>query len=315
MKAACPICAAARPREYTTRQWWIIIKAVWREIGEDNVSIVAAGVAFFTMLAIFPLITACLSIYGMFADPVEVQNQFGIMARVLPPEAFAILSNQVQSVAAAPLTGLKIGVALGLLIALWSAGAGIRAIMRAMNIAYGETEKRGFAQFYALAASLTLSVTLFLWLALAVIIGVPALLSFINLDGLNLYVAKIMPWFLIVSLFAFSTTVLYRIGPSRRAAKFRWVMPGVIFATLSWVIISVIFSKYVADFGTYNKTYGGLSAAIILLVWFWLTTFVVIVGAELNAELERHTSVDTTRGKDRPIGERGAAMADYSYQI
>jgi len=307
----CPICAAPSPWRFELKHYGTILKRTAIEIRDDNVSIVAAGVAFFTMLAIFPLITACLSIYGLFADPVEVQRQIQAIAPLLPDDSWQLLEAQINQVVSAPPEKLRVGIAIGLLFSFWSAGSGIRAIMQAMNIAYGERENRNIFAFLALAGGLTLSVTLFMWLALAVIIGIPALLSYIRFDGLAATLTQYMPWIILLLLFAAATFILYRIGPSRRQAKFRWVFPGVIFATLSWVIISAGFSYFVAEFSNFNKFYGSLSAVIILLVWFWLTAFVVIVGAELNAELERHTSVDTTRGKRRPLGKRGAAMADY----
>jgi len=204
-----------------------------------------------------------------------------------------------------------LGIAIGLLIALWSAGSGIRAIMRAMNIAYGERETRNLATFYAIAASMTLSMIIFVWIALAVIIGVPAVLHLLKLDDAIGLFSRFLPWLLLISMFGFASGVLYRFGPSRRPAKKRWVFPGIVFTTLTWLVISFGFSKFVSAFGNYNAIYGSLSAVIILLIWFWLTAYTVIVGAELNAEMERHTCVDTTRGPDRPIGERGAAMADY----
>jgi len=311
VKPALKPCDATSPLGFTGRDIWHVVKRLFSEVGRDNVSIIAAGVAFFSMLAIFPLITACLSIYGYFADPTDAYAQLEIVSELLPVEAWSIISTQVQAVASAPTANLGLGIAIGLLIALWSAGSGIRAMMRAMNVAYGETEKRNLATFYALAGSMTLSVTIFLWVALAVIIGVPAALTLLNLEGLTATVTRFLPWIILISMFAFATMVLYRFGPSRRPAKMRWVLPGVLLATLSWLAFSYSFSRFVAEFGSYNKTYGGLSAVIILLIWFWLTAFVVIVGAELNAELERHTLVDTTRGPDRPIGERGAAMADF----
>lgn len=307
----CPVCDASSPWRFEPKHYWSVIKRTLVEIREDNVTIVAAGVAFFTMLAIFPLITACLSIYGLFADPYEVQQQINAVASLLPADSWKLLDTQMRAVAAAPPDKLRIGIAFGLLFTLWSAGAGIRAIMQAMNIAYGERETRNPAAFFGLAAGLTFSIILFMWLALAVIIGVPALLAYASLNGAAALVTRYMPWIILVLLFAMATFILYRVGPSRRQAKFRWVVPGVIFATLSWLLISAGFSHFVTEFSNFNKFYGSLSAVIILLVWFWLTAFVVIVGAELNAELERHTAIDTTRGKKRPVGKRGAAMADY----
>lgn len=275
--------------------------------------IISAGVAFFTMLAIFPLISVCLSIFGYIADPQQLQSQLEIISNLMPPDAWAILDVQIMAVVSAPNGQLGIRIAIGLLIALWSAGSGIRAIMQAMNLAYDEVEARGPAKFYALASTLTLSIMIFLWIALAVIIGVPAVLALMKLDGLVAIATRYLPWILLITLFGFAVAILYLYGPSRRPAKIRWVMPGVLFATLSWLTISASFSRFVAAFGSYNKTYGSISAVIVLLVWFWLTALMVIIGAEINAEMERHTTVDTTRGPDRDIGERGAAVADYGH--
>lgn len=307
-------CCARSPWEFTARDWWAILKRTWREIHDDNVTIVAAGVAFFTLLAVFPLITACLSIYGLFADPSEVENLTQSVNSVLPAQAWEILHGQITSVITAPNAGLGLGIAIGLLIALWSAGSGIRAVMRAMNIAYGEKETRNLATFYAMASAMTLAVIIFVWISLGVIIGVPAFLALMKLEGLTVGFSRAIPWLLLVSIFAFSSGVLYRFGPSRRPAKKRWVMPGIIFTTVTWLLQSFAFSKFIAAFGNYNAVYGSLSAVIILLIWFWLTAYTVIVGAELNAEMERHTTVDTTRGPDRPLGQRGAAMADYRHE-
>jgi membrane protein len=310
-KANQPCCARS-PLQFSLRDWGVIIKNTWREIHADHVAIIAAGVAFFTLLAIFPLITACLSLYGLFADPGQVQNLLPSVNSVLPQEAWAILNAQISAVITAPNANLGLGIAIGLLIALWSAGSGIRAMMRAMNIAYGERETRNLATFYALASSMTLAVMIFVWASLAVIIGVPAFLAVMKLEGLTVGFSRTLPWLILISIFAFSSGILYRFGPSRRPAKKRWVFPGMVFTTLAWLGLSFGFSKFVAAFGNYNAIYGGLSAVIILLIWFWLTAYTVIVGAELNAEMERHTTVDTTRGPDRPLGQRGAAMADFT---
>ena len=300
------------PWKFTLRDWRQILTRVAREVGNDNVGVIAAGVAFFCLLAIFPFITACLSIYGYFADPADVQNLLTSVSGLLPGEAWMLVNEQISSVVAQPDATLGLGIAIGLVVALYSAGAGIRAIMRAMNIAYGEVESRGVAKFYALAASMTLAAIIFLWVALAIIIGVPALLSIMRLDGLAEILTRALPWVLLIALFAFASGVLYRFGPSRRPAKKRWVYPGILFTTGMWLLMSAAFSFFVANFGRYNTTYGSLGAVIVLLIWFWLTAFVVIVGAELNAEMERQTSADTTRGPDRPAGKRGAVVADFT---
>lgn len=204
LKPAAPQCAAEWPWQFSLQDWRQITVRVLREIGRDNVGVVAAGVAFFSLLAIFPLLTACLSIYGYFADPAQVQDLLLSVSGVMPGDAWVLLNDQITSVVQQPDAKLGVGIAAGLLIALYSAGSGIRAIMRAMNIAYGEVETRGFAKFYALAASMTLSLIIFLWTALAVIIGVPALLKVLSLDGTAALVTKVMPWVLLMGLFAFA---------------------------------------------------------------------------------------------------------------
>lgn len=307
-----PCCEAVTPLKFSRADNWHIFKYVLREIKTDNVSIIAAGVAFFTMLAIFPLITACLSIYGYVADPASAQEHLYSVSTLMPADAWVLLNDQVQTVTSTPNAKLGVRIICSLTLALWAAGAGIRAVMKALNIAYGEKEKRHPIKFYGLALILTLGMTFFMWMALAVIIGIPALLGLLKLDGLIAAATRFLPWGLLIGMFSVAITILYRYGPSRRPAKLRWLITGTIFSTTSWLLISVLFSRFVTKFGNYNATYGSLSAVIILLIWFWLTAFIVIVGAEINAEMERHTIIDTTRGPDRPVGERGAAMADWT---
>ena len=306
-------CDAASPLQFNRKDIWHIAKCSYGEVSRDNVSIVAAGVAFFTLLALFPLISACLSIYGYLADPTSAQSHLNAVSGLLPEEAWNLINNQVQSVASTSNSGLELRIICNLILALWAAGAGIRAMMRALNIAYDEQEKRHPIIFYGIGISLTLLMMLFVSASLVVIVGLPTVLNFLKLDEISGGLTKWLPWGLLLSIFTLMTTVLYRYGPSRRPAKIRWVLPGVIFATIAWLLISVGFSYFVSAFSTYNATYGSLSAVIILLIWLWLTAFAVIMGAEINGEMERHTCVDTTRGPERPIGERGAAMADYQH--
>ena len=307
-------CNAATPFGFNRKDLWHISKCSFGEINRDNVSIVAAGVAFFALLALFPLITGCLSIYGYLADPTSAEGHLSLVSGLLPEEVWSLINGQVQSVASAPKTGLGLRIICSLLLALWAAGAGIRAMMRALNIAYDEKEKRNPIKFYGLAFILTMSMTIFISASLVVLVGLPTVLSFLKLEDISGILTKWVPWGLLIAIFALTTTVLYRYGPSRRPAKMRWLLPGVLFATIVWLIISAGFSYFVTHFSTYNATYGSLSAVIILLVWLWLTAFIVIMGAEINAEMERYTLVDTTRGPDRPIGQRGAAMADYRHE-
>lgn len=306
-----PLLRANSPLDLKLKDWWNVIINTVREVDRDNVPVIAAGVAFFSLLAVFPLLTAGLSIYGFFADPADVQEMLYSVSDVLPADAWAVINGQITAIVTAPDSNLGLGIAIGLLVSLWSAGSGIRAIMRAMNIAYGERETRSFTKFYALAGSMTLSMIIFMWVALAVIVGVPALLSLLRLDPIVEIFTRFLPWIILIAMFGFAAGVVYRFGPSRRPAKKRWVFPGIVFTTIAWLLLSYGFSKFVSSFGNYNAIYGSLSAVIVLLLWFWMTAFVVIVGAEFNAELERYTSTDTTRGPDRPLGKRGAAMADW----
>lgn len=263
------------------------------------------------MLAIFPMITAGLSIYGFFADPLVAQQQLYTISDLLPEDVWVLINDQVMAVTGDANKAIGLKIAIGILAALWASGAGIRAMIRGLNIAYGEVDTRNFFMKSALGFAFTMGAVLMMLISLTVIIGVPSVLTLLKLEGVTASLTKYLPWGLLILAFSLCTTILYRYGPNRRPAKLRWIIPGVIFATLAWLLISAGFSKFVAAFGTYNKTYGSLGAVIVLLVWLWLTNFIIIIGAEINGEMERHTSHDSTRGPDRPIGKRGAAMADY----
>ena len=284
---------------------------MWKEANYDNVSVIAAGVAFFSLLAVFPLITAALSTVSYFVDPEDVQGLTNTFASLLPAEAYSILEGQVNSVLSAPPSTASFGIFLSLGVALFSAGAGIRAMMRAMNVAYEEIESRNPLVFFFFGFLMTLGSLVFVWGSLCIIIGVSTALSHANLEESASFISRALPWGLLIILFSVACGVMYRFGPSRRPARKRWVLPGIGFALVTWIIISFGFSKFVTNYGSYNEVFGGLASVIILLVWLWLTAFVVILGAELNAELERQTIADSTRGPCRPVGERGAVMADF----
>lgn len=299
------------PWHYKGKDWWAVTKRTWFAADKDNVLVIAAGVAFFSLLAVFPLISAALSTFSYFADPGDVEGITDTVASLLPSGAYSILEGQVNSVLSAPSGNASFGIFLSLGIALFSAGAGIRAMMRAMNVAYEEIETRNPLVFLLYATLMTVGSLVFVWLSLLVIIGVPAALTYANLQGSAQVATRTLPWVLLVSVFCFACGVMYRFGPSRRPARKRWIYPGIAFALFSWLTISFGFSKFVQEFGNYNETFGGLASVIVLLVWLWLTATVVILGAQINSELERQTIADTTRGPARPLGERGAAMADF----
>jgi membrane protein len=284
---------------------------VWDRIGKDNVSLIAAGVAFYGLLAIFPAITAFVSLYGLLADPSEVQQQIQMLGRVIPSDALGLIGDQLRSVASAGTNRLGLSAVISLLIALWSAGAGVRALMTALNIIYREDEKRSFIRFYLVAFAFTPGLIGAAVLSLLVVVALPVVMQFLPLGGLAQVVITGLTWLILAAVVMFGLGVLYRYCPSREPAKGRWVSWGAAAATVLWLLASFLFSLYAANFANYSATYGTLSAVIALLMWFWISAFVVLLGGELNAEMEHQTSKDTTTGEPKPMGERGAFVADH----
>jgi membrane protein len=298
------------PSEVPALGWRDILLRAWEQVGTDNISMIAAGVAFYGLLAIFPAITALVSIWGLVADPAQLQSQFATIRQIVPAEAWELLDAQLRSVAASSPRALGWGVALGILVALWSAGAGVRALINALNIAYDEEEKRGFIKLYAVGFLFTVGLISAAAVALIVIVAVPVVLQFLPLGGLTNAAIRGLTWLVLAGLVIAGLAVLYRYAPSRSHARLRWVTWGAIGATILWVVASFLFQVYAANFANYNATYGSLGAVIALLMWFWVSAFVVLFGAELNAEMEHQTRKDTTTGPEKPLGERGAYVAD-----
>lgn len=272
---------------------------------------IAAGVAFYGLLAIFPAITAFVSIWGLVADPAQVEQQFAAVEGIVPADAWALLNEQLRSVASSSSASLGWGVALGILVALWSAGAGVRALISALNVAYDEDEKRGFIKLYAVGFLLTVCLIGGAVLALIVIVAMPVALQFLPLGGLSSTLISVLTWLVMAAIVVFGLGVLYGYGPSRSRAQLRWITWGAIAAAILWFLASLLFQVYVANFANYTATYGSLGAVIALLMWLWVSAFVVLLGAELNAEMEHQTRKDTTTGPEKPLGARGAYVADH----
>ncbi|MEZ5933561.1 MAG: YihY/virulence factor BrkB family protein [Alphaproteobacteria bacterium] len=306
---------ANTPSDFPALGWRDILWRVWAALGQDNVSIVAAGVAFYGMLAVFPAITSFVSIYGLLADPADVHAQFAAFRGVIPDQAWDLMNQQLQAVASSSEQRLGIGAAVGLIIALWSGGAGIRALMTALNIAYREVEKRSFMRFYGTAFVFTLGIVVIGIFSLGVIVVVPVVLNLIKLGALSAALIKVLPWLVLAAVITIALGALYRHGASRRAPKTRWVSAGAVLATVLWLFSSILFSFYVANFASYNQTYGSLGAVVILLMWFWISAYIVLLGAELNAEMEHQTRIDTTEGRPKPMGQRGAFVADHVGEV
>jgi membrane protein len=300
---------ATRPGELGRKGWRDVLFRTKDQVTKDHISIVAAGCAFYGLLAIFPAIAALVAIWGLAADPQQVEQQMSGLTQMMPGEAAGIIQGQVQAVTqAGPGTGLA--AIAGLLFALYSAMKGTQALMEGLNIAYDEEEKRGFFRYYLVALLLTLGIIGAVIAALAIVVIIPAVLNFIGLGGIVETIVALIRWPILFVGALFVLAALYRYAPSRDEPQWRWVSWGAVIATVLWVLGSIAFSIYVRNFGSYNETYGTLGAVVILLMWFWLSAFIVLLGAELNSETEHQTEQDTTEGKPQPRGKRGAHVAD-----
>jgi membrane protein len=300
---------AERPQQIPARGWVDILKRVKQRIARSRLSIIAAGVAFYALMAIPPALIALVSIYGLIFDPQQVVDQIRALSGFLPEEAANVMATQLGEVANSDRTALGVGSAAAILLALWSASAGMRTLMEALNVAYEEEETRGTIRFYATALLLTLLAIVGALLAIALVVAVPAAMQILGLGAFAKVAATVATLLVLAGGMLIGLAVVFRYGPSRTKAQWRWTTPGAVFATLAWIIGSALFSLYVANFADYNKTYGSMGAIVILLTWFLLTAYVMLIGGELNAEMERQTEKDTTEAR-KPMGQRGASAAD-----
>lgn len=282
----------------------------FRELGQDNLTLIAAGVAFYALLAIIPAVFGAVALYGVFADPAQVERQIASLSGVLPAEARAVLTEQLgRAVSASPST-LSTGAVLGILTSFWSANKGTKALIQAINIAYDEKDERGFFRSNALSFGLTVGGIVVVLVFLAGVAVVPALLGRLGLPDFLQALVSVLRWPVLVALFMGSLAVLYRLAPYRSNPQWRWVSWGTLAASLLWVGMSALFSLYVSRFGSYDETYGSLGAVVVLMLWFWLSAFVILLGAEINSEMEHQTARDTTAPPEKPLGQRGAYVAD-----
>jgi membrane protein len=301
---------AEAPTQIPPRGWWQIVRRAVKEASADNVPMLAGGVAFFAFLAVFPALIAGITLYGLVADPAQVTRQIESLAGALPEEARPILLDQLNAVAATSTGALTTGLIISVLFALWSASSGTGNLMQAVNIAYDEGETRGFLKLRAIALALTLGALVFVLITLTLVAVVPPLLESLQLGVVGTVVAQVVRWGLLLALIIAALAVVYRVAPDRDAPRFRWVSSGAIVAAVLWIIGSVGFSLYVNNFGSYNKTYGTLAGVVVFMLWLFLTSYIVLLGAEINAESERQTRRDSTTGEPRPMGRRRAVAAD-----
>ena len=289
--------------------WRDIALRVFHGISEDRIMTISGGVTFFVLLALFPGLAGLISLYGLFADSTTIAQHLNSLDGILPEGGMQILRDQLQQLTSQPPQKLGFATLASLAISLWSANGGIKAMFEGLNAVYEENEKRSFMKLNAISLALTLAAVVFVIASLLTITVVPKLLSFLDLPGVS-EIVNFARWPVLLVVASLMIAVVYRFGPSREQPQWRWISPGSIFAAVTWIAASLLFSWYTAHFGSYNKTYGSLGAAVGFMTWIWISTMVILIGAKINAELEHQTVADTTAGTPAPRGKRGARMAD-----
>jgi len=301
---------ASRPSDIPPKGWKDILWRVYHNIPKHRVIAIAAGVTFYVLLAIFPGIAALVAIYGLIADPSTISQHLSDLSGVLPGGATEVIGDQLQRLTSQPPGKLGFALLFGVAVSLWSANAGMKALFDALNVVYGEEERRSFLKLNALSLVFTLGALLFMVIALGAIAVLPVVLSYLGLSNVTEWLVSIGKWLILLIGVALAVSLIYRYGPSREKPQWRWVTWGSAGVAIGWLPMSILFSWYVAYFGSYNKTYGSLGAVIGFMTWIWLSSAVVLLGAELDAEMEHQTARDTTTGTEEPLGQRGAQVAD-----
>ena len=301
---------AIHPMQIPWRGWYDILWRTYREMNSDRLLSIAGGVSFFILLAIFPAITALVSAYVLVFNASTIINNLSLLNDVVPDNVLSIVHEQAARIASNSSPALSIGFVVGMLVSLWSAMSGVKAMIDAINVIYEQKESRSFIKLNLVALAFTLAGFAAFLLAIAAIVVLPLILSPIGLGSLTETLTRIARWPVLLLVLLIGLALLYRYGPDRRAARWQWVTVGSAFAAVTWIVASFLFSWYLTSFANYNATYGSLGAVVGLMIWLWISTIVVLLGAELNAEIEHQTARDSTVGKDKPLGARGAVMAD-----
>ncbi len=271
----------------TRIDWWTIITCTWQRICRDNLSVLAAAAAFYALLSIFPTLTALVSLYGLVADPVMAERQVAALEGVLPPEALKLVATWLQALVQGPAAGFGIGLLISVLLASWSVWSATVMVMHAVNTCYGDKERRSFVRFNLEALALGAGLVLLGVAALALVAVLPVLLALLPLPGAWRAAISLVRWLVLAGLAIAVLAIVYRYGRARVLRKWEWFSWGAATATALWLIGSIAFSFYVSEVGSYDKTYGSLGAVIVLLLWFYMTAYVILIGAVVNAEAER----------------------------
>jgi membrane protein len=302
---------ADSPEQIPSLGWKDIAFRVFWSIPANRLLAMAGGVSFFALLAVFPAIAAIVSLYGLFADAGTVATHLVLLQGLLPGGVLDLIAGQIALIVGKGAATLGWAFLTSLAIALWSANSGAAALFDALNVVYGEREKRSLVVFYASTLLLTLGMITFVILALGAVVVTPIVMAYIGMATPAERILALLRWPIMLVIVATWLAVIYRYGPSRESAKWRWVTWGGMTAATLWLVASMIFSWYVANFDSYNRTYGSLGAGVGFMVWIWLSVVIVLLGAQMNAEMEHQTAKDSTEGRPKPLGARGANMADH----
>lgn len=305
--------SARSVRDMPLRGWFDVLRRTFAQVQADNVFLISAGVAFFFLLALAPALTAFSAIANLLIPQAAVQDLVNEVGTILPESSSQLIKDQLETVLDEHerQTALTLKAVFGLALSFWAAAAAVRAMMTAITVAYREDEERPLWEFHLTALGLTIAALLIGLVAVIAFLALPVALSLLPLSGSSELIARFLRWPLLIVAVIAGLSITYRFAPSRRQAKARWVTVGAVAAALMWITGSLLFTTYVEKIANYEEIHGALSSIVVLLLWFWFSAVVAIFGAELNAELEHQTSVDTTVGKDHPMGERGAYVADH----
>ena len=286
---------AEMPWQIPWKGWKDILWRTYQQIGEDRLLAVAAGVVFYGLLAIFPALTAVVSLYGLFASPAAIGDHLSLAAGILPQGAVDILREQISHLTSGSGTKLGFGFVIGLAVALWSANAGMKAIMDALNVVYEEKEKRRFIKLTLISLAFTLAAIGSVLLALGAVVVLPIALNYVGLPEVTDLLMRLARWPVLLILIIIGLAVLYRYGPSRREARWQWISVGSVFAAVAWLVSSALLSWYLASFADYNATYGSLGAGIGMMTWMWISSMVILFGAQLNSEIVKNPNAPAVK--------------------
>lgn len=298
------------PSEMPEKRWRDILFHVYSNIGDHRILALAAGMKYYSLLAIFPALAALVAIYGLFADAGTIAKHLDQVTGFIPSGAIEVARDQLTRVASKGHQTLGLTTAIGLAISLWSANAAMKSLFDTLNIVYDEREKRGFFKLNAMSLGFTFAAIAFVVAALGAMVVLPVVLDYLWLPNFADLLIRIARWPAMFLVVAFALACVYRFGASRKAPRWRWISWGSVAATVIWLAASFLFSWYAANFGKFNETYGSLGGAIGFMTWLWISAIAILLGAELDAEMEHQTAEDTTKGPSKPLGVRGVYMAN-----